>query len=217
MSYFEINDVLFRGQLIGATGSAKFKMAASAIDAVDTINIGAGEVSYLQYVRYESPKQVTKGADMLSVNVVPNGDYQYIEINAYADKASHVALHGVYDSMPSWATGVIPPPPDGYTPDPLPPDPDPPDPEPPDPGGGGGIIPNLNDVYLRNMAAMAPRSTLTVPDISRFRSHVGSQVFTHVGLHKITKSARISIVAYETGVSASGWLLVKYMRETGSD
>lgn len=49
MSYIEISNTLFRGQLRGATGQAKFKLTAQAINAVDTVNIAGNQVTYSYY------------------------------------------------------------------------------------------------------------------------------------------------------------------------
>ncbi len=49
MSSIEISNTLFRGELRGATGQAKFKLTAQAINAVDTINVAGNQITYSYY------------------------------------------------------------------------------------------------------------------------------------------------------------------------
>lgn len=49
MSYLEVSNTMFRGELRGATGQAKFKLTAQAVNAVDTVNIAGNQVTYSYY------------------------------------------------------------------------------------------------------------------------------------------------------------------------
>ena len=148
MSYVELGKVLFRGELRAANGEAKFKLTADAIDAVDSINIGWGEVSYMHHIRYDTPVEATKGQSLLTLVVDMPTDYQFVEINAYADGASVVRVNAI-------------------------------------------------------------------EDFNRYRSHVGNSLFSYSGLWRLSGQNTVSIISGHTGVSSSGWMLVKYLRETG--
>ncbi|WP_062269501.1 hypothetical protein [Endozoicomonas arenosclerae] len=74
MSYFEMDSVLFRGQLKGATGQAKFKLTSDAIEAVDTVNIEGGAVTYSTYSYVYPNRSFSQGEHVVSsVIQVPEG------------------------------------------------------------------------------------------------------------------------------------------------
>lgn len=90
MAYFEIGDVLFRGQLNGATGVAKFKLTANAINAVDTVNIGNDQVTYSKYIRYTT----TTGSIVGQLPIDIPDEYGWVEIVACGTNTSAVTING---------------------------------------------------------------------------------------------------------------------------
>lgn len=94
MSYIELGNVMFRGELRGATGQAKFKLLAQAIDAVDTVNIAGNQVTYSTYASYTS-KSTSVGAQLLNVSINVPDTNTYVEFIAYGSGASSVRIDGV--------------------------------------------------------------------------------------------------------------------------
>lgn len=94
MAYVELNDILIRGTLRGATGQARFKLTAKQINAINTLNIKSGHVTYSYYFSY-SNKEVTAGAAMLSATIAVQDEGAFIEVIASADGASSVKIDGV--------------------------------------------------------------------------------------------------------------------------
>jgi len=94
MAYIEVSDVMFRGELRGATGQARFKLTAKAIDAVDTVNIAGNQVTYNFYFRYSSIA-VSAGGVMLSGTIDVPDNNAWVEIIAYGHGASAVQVNGV--------------------------------------------------------------------------------------------------------------------------
>ncbi|OQX35583.1 MAG: hypothetical protein B0D91_10560 [Oceanospirillales bacterium LUC14_002_19_P2] len=93
MSYVELGDVLFRGELVGANGEARFKLTADAIDAVDTINIQHGQVSYILY-SYQASKYVNSGG-VINQIVCPVTDSDVvIQVDAYGHLAGQLRFNG---------------------------------------------------------------------------------------------------------------------------
>jgi hypothetical protein len=94
MSYIELGDVVFRGELQGATGQARFKLTGKTINAVDTVHIAGNQVTYSFYFRHfgvgVSPgSEALRGViDVVDTNV-------FIEIIAYGEGASNVVVDGV--------------------------------------------------------------------------------------------------------------------------
>ena len=98
MSYVELGDVLFRGELAGANGEARFKLTADAIEVVDTIHIGYGQVSYLLQ-SYQTSKYVESGG-VINQLVCPVTDSNVvIQIDAYGHLASDIQFNGVNRPM----------------------------------------------------------------------------------------------------------------------
>ena len=95
MSYFEIGNVLYRGALNAATGSARFKLTADAINAVDTINIASGEVVYFRYLYYNSPRTVYANSPAMTLQIEPDRGVTFLEISAFMDVGKHVDVGGV--------------------------------------------------------------------------------------------------------------------------
>lgn len=94
MAYIEVSDVLFRGELRGATGQARFKLTAEAINAVDTVNIAGNQVTYNFYFRY-SGIAVSNGGVMLTGTINVPDNNAWVEVIAYGHGASAVQVNGV--------------------------------------------------------------------------------------------------------------------------
>lgn len=94
MSFIEVSDAMFRGELRGANGVAKFKLTAEAIDAVDTINVAGGQVTFSYYFSYGS-KSVTSGGESLVATIDVPDSSAFIEIISYGHGASSVRVNGV--------------------------------------------------------------------------------------------------------------------------
>ena len=93
MSYAELGSAIFRGELQGATGEAKFKLTADAINAVDAINIKNGAVTYNIWA-ITGPRLVNKNELMLSLNVNIIEAYAYIEVHCYCMVSTFLWLDG---------------------------------------------------------------------------------------------------------------------------
>ncbi len=94
MAYIELSDVLFRGELRGATGTARFKLTANAVNAVDTLHIAGNQVTYSTYLRWWGGP-ITNGSTMFSHVVSIPDDDTFVEVIAYANNASYVTVDGV--------------------------------------------------------------------------------------------------------------------------
>lgn len=94
MSYVELDNVMFRGTLKGATGKAKFKLTAQAIDAVDSVNINYDQVTYNKLFTYERANQTSGSTLVTAILQIPD-DEAWVEIIAYGDRASYVSVNGV--------------------------------------------------------------------------------------------------------------------------
>jgi len=94
LAFIELNDVLFRGELRGARGTARFKLTARALNAVDTLNIAGNQVTYSTYQRwYGGP--ITYGVRMFGYYVEVPDTNVFVEIVAYGHNAANVAVNGV--------------------------------------------------------------------------------------------------------------------------
>lgn len=93
MAYIELNDILIRGTLRGASGKARFKLTANQINAINTLNIKNGQVTYSYHFSY-SNKEVTSGSAMLSATISVLDEGAFIEVLASADGASSVKIDG---------------------------------------------------------------------------------------------------------------------------
>lgn len=94
MAFIELTDVLFRGELRGANGRARFKLTAKALNAVDTLNIAGNQITYSFYFRHSS-KAVTAGAASLTGIIDVPDSSAWIEVIAYGDRARSVVVDGV--------------------------------------------------------------------------------------------------------------------------
>lgn len=94
MSYAELSNVMFRGHLRGANGSAKFKLTADAINAVDTLNINFNQVTYDRLITYERPYQ-SAGSVLATLSMVIPDEGAWVEIVAQGSGAGAVYVDGV--------------------------------------------------------------------------------------------------------------------------
>lgn len=93
MAYFELDSVLFRGELKGATGVAQFRLTSKAINAVDTVNIGNDQVTYNKYINFNIG-WVGSGAVIQTLNLNVPDATAWVEVTAYASRASTVRIDG---------------------------------------------------------------------------------------------------------------------------
>ena len=93
MAYFELDSVLFRGELKGATGVAKFRLTSKAINAVDTVNIGNDQVTYNKHINF-NVSNVSAGQVIATLPIDIPDSNAWMEINAYASRGSTVSVDG---------------------------------------------------------------------------------------------------------------------------
>lgn len=87
MSYLELRNTMFRGTLRAATGQTQFKLTAEAINAVDTVNIGDGAVTYNTFVYTPINRNVSNGTELTRAYInIPEGTY--IEYFVASDTAA---------------------------------------------------------------------------------------------------------------------------------
>ena len=89
MSSIELTNVLFRGRREGATGQAKFKLTAKSIDAVDTLNLKNGHVTYSYLYSYTNLATTS-----FTVNLPIQDSNVYCEIIAYGEGMTNVYVNG---------------------------------------------------------------------------------------------------------------------------
>lgn len=93
MAYLELGNVMFRGDLKAATGEAKFRLTANAINAVDTVNIGNDQVTYNKHIIF-NVGYVSAGQVIATLPIdIPDSDV-WMEIIAYASLGSIVSVDG---------------------------------------------------------------------------------------------------------------------------
>ena len=93
MAFIELNDVLFRGELRGATGRARFKLTSKNINAIDTVNIAGNQVTYSTYSRWWGGA-ITNGYGMFTHWIDIPDDNVFVEIIAFAQFAGKVSVDG---------------------------------------------------------------------------------------------------------------------------
>lgn len=93
MSYIELGSVAFRGELRGATGYLRGTLTADAVNAVDTINIATGQITYNTVVSYNNLAVVNNGT-MLVANIVLPDASCFIEVQAYCHGGEMVVVDG---------------------------------------------------------------------------------------------------------------------------
>lgn len=105
MAYIELGNVCFRGQLLGATGTFSGSLTADAIDAVDTVNIKGGAVTYSLFTRYTN-KSVTKDIALLNMTVNIPDTNAYVEVLAQADRGGGVYIDEVLRPIRNFRTSA---------------------------------------------------------------------------------------------------------------
>ena len=93
MAYIEIGNVMFRGDLKAATGVARFRLTAKAINAVDTVNIGSNQVTYTKHINFNVSK-VSSGKVIASLTVDVPDSSSWMEIIAYSSRGATVSVDG---------------------------------------------------------------------------------------------------------------------------
>lgn len=94
MSFVELSNVMFRGTLKAARGSARFKLTANAINAVDSININFNQVTYNRFMTYSRPSQAA-GSTLATMTLDVPDTAAWVEIIAYGDHAGSVLVDEV--------------------------------------------------------------------------------------------------------------------------
>lgn len=93
MAFIELGNTMFRGTLRGATGVARFKLTADAINAVDTVNIGSDQVTYSKHIEFNSTStSVGSTIAVLPINI-PD-DVAWVEIISHCTRSSTVSING---------------------------------------------------------------------------------------------------------------------------
>lgn len=92
-SYAEFGNAFFRGQLKGATGEARFKLTADAVNAVNTVNIAGNQLTYNFGFRY-ADRQVANGQSLISAVIDVIDTEVYIEFMAYGRNAKGILIDG---------------------------------------------------------------------------------------------------------------------------
>lgn len=100
MSYIEIGSCAFRGELRGATGYFRGKLTAQAVNAVDTVNIAGGQITYATLVSYSNIAVSAGGVSLVANINVPDAS-AFIEIQAFGHGALNVYVDGVLRSPTS--------------------------------------------------------------------------------------------------------------------
>jgi len=106
MSFVEFGSVMFRGDLVAATGVFKGRFTVEAIDAVDTINIKTNQITFQERAAH-SGKSVTSGQPALSFNFVMPDSWKKVEIVAYGSLCNGLRLDGVTIPIRSGVTGLV--------------------------------------------------------------------------------------------------------------
>lgn len=93
MAFIELGNTMFRGTLKGATGVARFKLTADAINAVDTVNIGSDQVTYSKHIEFNSTStSVGSTIAILPINI-PD-DVAWVEIISHCTRSSTFSING---------------------------------------------------------------------------------------------------------------------------
>lgn len=93
-NYAEFGNAFFRGRLKGATGEARFKLIATTINAIDTVNIRNGAVTYNFYQRYETYDNIQSTTPIyMPLEVLDDG--VYLEFIAYGHGCTGIVIDGV--------------------------------------------------------------------------------------------------------------------------
>lgn len=85
MSYIELGNVMFRGEIRGAKGTIHGKLTAKAVNAADTLNFKDGQITYSVFSNYVNRTAPAKGDPLFSIVVnIPDTNGGFVEITAHA-------------------------------------------------------------------------------------------------------------------------------------
>lgn len=90
-NYAEFGNAFFRGRLKGAKGEARFRLFADTINAVNTVNIRGGAVTYNFYQRYAAIQSTVP----LSMNLQVFEEGVFLEFIAYGHGCTGLVVDGV--------------------------------------------------------------------------------------------------------------------------
>lgn len=93
MAFIELGNTMFRGTLRGATGIARFKLTADAINAVDTVNIGGNVVTYSKHIVFSGESKNVGGTIALLPLDIPD-DIAWVEIVSHCTRATTISMDG---------------------------------------------------------------------------------------------------------------------------
>lgn len=93
MAFIELGNTMFRGTLKGATGEARFKLTADAINAVDTVNIGSNQVTYSKHIEFNS-KSTKAGSVVALLSISIPDNVAWVEIVSHCTRASTFSING---------------------------------------------------------------------------------------------------------------------------
>lgn len=93
MAFIELGNTMFRGTLRGATGVARFKLTADAINAVDTVNIGSDQVTYSKHIVFDGYSGSVGSIIAVLLIDIPD-DVAWVEIISHCTKSSTFSING---------------------------------------------------------------------------------------------------------------------------
>lgn len=109
MSYIELGNVMFRGEIRGAKGTIHGKLTAKAVNAVDTLNFKDGQITYSVLATYANASVSAASAVLFSTVInIPDPSGSVVEITAYAsdigatvrvDGGNRIATSGGYPTF----------------------------------------------------------------------------------------------------------------------
>jgi hypothetical protein len=106
-NYAEFGNAFIRGRLKGANGEARFKLTANTLNAVSTLNIKGGAVTYNFALRYQGVQSTAPLTG--TFEVVDNG--VFLEFICYGSGCTGVIIDGVLQpiiSQKKVSMGCIP-------------------------------------------------------------------------------------------------------------
>ena len=91
-AYTEFASTMFRGTLSAATGTVKFVLSAAAINAVNTINIANGSVTYSQF--YSFSANVTHNHTLFTASGFVHDSLAMLELMTYSNRLGGIYVNG---------------------------------------------------------------------------------------------------------------------------
>lgn len=93
MAFIELGNTMFRGTLRGATGVARFKLTADAINAVDTVNIGSDQVTYSKHIVFDGYSGSVGSTIATLLIDIPDNE-AWVEVISHCTRSSTVSING---------------------------------------------------------------------------------------------------------------------------